>query len=162
MSRANKEQIRRLQDELDRCRSNCRNHWLGVTITWVGRVAFVSVISFFLYSTIAELAGKTTTADIQVNASGSVSASTGVNGSSENRSNQRDDEIQGVLVNGWVNVFSICLGLGGLLFGMVQAKLRRDYIELYAPIQVELEKRLDPNRSSSELTVRGLTRREDL
>lgn len=162
MSRANKEQLRRLQDELDRCKTTCRNHWLGIAIPWVGRVVFVAVIGFFLYCTISELAGKTTTADIQVNASGSVSASAGVNEVPDKRSKSSDDGVSGVLINGWVNVFSVCLGLGGLLYGLVQAKLRRDYIELYAPLQAELEKRLDPNRSSSELTVRGLTRQEDL
>lgn len=161
MSRA-KEQLRRVQDELERCKTNCRNHWLGVSVAWIGRIAFAAVVGYFLYITIAELAGKTTTADIQVNASGSVSASTGVNGISDNHSDSSNDEPSGVLVNGWINIFSICLGLGGLLFGGMQAKLRRDYIELYAPIQAELEKRLDPNRSSSELTERGLTRKEDV
>ncbi len=52
-------------------------------------------------------------------------------------------------------------GTGGIIYGRRQAQLRRDVIERMHPYQVEYETRLDQQRSSSGLTVRGDTRKED-
>jgi hypothetical protein len=52
-------------------------------------------------------------------------------------------------------------GGSGVAYGMRQRKLRRDTVERLANRNIELEKRLDPNRTSSQLTPRGDTRPED-
>ncbi len=49
--------------------------------------------------------------------------------------------------------------LAWLLAG--ERRLRRKHIERTAPQISELESRIDPNRTSSRLTPRGTTRRED-
>jgi len=48
-----------------------------------------------------------------------------------------------------------------ILYGLRERKLRRDTIEYYSRRVPELERRIDPNRSSSNLTGRGTTRPED-
>jgi hypothetical protein len=47
------------------------------------------------------------------------------------------------------------------LYGLNERRLRRKHIERTAPQISELESRIDPNRTSSRLTPRGTTRRED-
>ncbi|WP_153570562.1 hypothetical protein [Pseudomonas paraeruginosa] len=157
-----KEQIRHLEDELARCKTNCRNHWAGKVVTQLGRIALASVFVVGTYFTISELAGKTTKADIQVNASGSVSASTGGESKASEKPKKEEEKPSGFLLPGWINLFGLSFGAGGMLYGFYQARLRRDYIQLYAPLQAELERRLDPNRTSSLLTERGHTRQEDV
>ncbi|WP_116828051.1 hypothetical protein [Pseudomonas syringae] len=158
-----KENLRQLEKELELCKTNCRNHWAGKIVTQAGRVLLAGVLVYGTYLTIGELAGKTTHANIQVNASGSVSASTGSAEPTEKAKPDGPPEVtSGFLFPGWINVFSLSLGCGGILFGLYQSKLRRDYIQLYAPLKAELEARLDPGRTSSNLTARGLTRQEDV
>ncbi|HBN8359248.1 TPA: hypothetical protein L6A81_35530 [Pseudomonas aeruginosa] len=154
-----KEQIRHLEDELARCKTNCRNHWAGKIVTHVGRIGLAAVVVAGAYFTIAELAGKNTQANIQVNANGSVSATAGT---AEKAEPKGEEKASGFLLPGWINLFGLSFGAGGMLYGLYQARLRRDYIQLYAPLQAELERRHDPERTSSLLTERGSTRQEDL
>jgi hypothetical protein len=56
---------------------------------------------------------------------------------------------------------SYAAGAGGVLYGIRERKLRRDKTEYLARRNRELEERLDPRRSSSRLTGRGTTRKED-
>lgn len=51
--------------------------------------------------------------------------------------------------------------IGGAIYGMRQRKLRKDTIERLQSRIVDLEKRLDPGRTTSTLTNRGETRPED-
>ena len=52
-------------------------------------------------------------------------------------------------------------GGGGALYGLRQRKLRRDTIERLEGRVKKYEKQLDPKRSSSRLTTRGETRKDD-
>lgn len=84
---------------------------------------------------ISNLAGKTTLADIGVGFLADVQVS---------------------VVLSWV------VGGAGIMYGRSQRKLRRDTVERLQARNQELEKLLDPNRSSSQLTARGETRPEDM
>lgn len=162
-----KDQVRQLQHELERCRTNCRNHWAGKIVTWVGRIGLAGVITYGAFHTVNGLAGKTTQANIQLSATGSVSASANHAGSSSSTASTQSSSTEmpkadKFFLPGWLNFFSLSFGVGGMLFGFYQARLRRDYIQLFAPFQAELERRIDPDRSSSLLTDRGHTRQEDV
>jgi p-aminobenzoyl-glutamate transporter AbgT len=52
-------------------------------------------------------------------------------------------------------------GIGGIVYGLGNRKLRKDNIERMAQRIKDLESLLDPRRSSSRLTPRGETRPED-
>ena len=56
---------------------------------------------------------------------------------------------------------TILLGGSGWVYGLRQRSLRRNTVERLSTRNSELEQRLDPNRSSSQLTNRGTTRKED-
>lgn len=53
------------------------------------------------------------------------------------------------------------LAVVGLMYGLRQAKLRRDTVERLQGRIRELERGLDPNRTSSGITPRGTTQPED-
>src|SRR5271157_5866004 len=53
------------------------------------------------------------------------------------------------------------LGLGGVSYGLRERALKRKEIKRLGNRVVEVEKRLDPNRSSSSLTIDGRSRPED-
>ena len=55
----------------------------------------------------------------------------------------------------------VVLTVGGIIYGLGQRQLRRHNIERLTKRPIELEKRFDPKRASSELTRRGTTRPED-
>lgn len=57
--------------------------------------------------------------------------------------------------------FAWCIGFAGLLYGYRQRGLRKYTIERLQHRNVDLEKLIDDRRSSSKLTPRGDTRRED-
>ncbi|MCY1454838.1 hypothetical protein D9M71_719310 [compost metagenome] len=65
------------------------------------------------------------------------------------------------LPDGWANILCILIGVGGGLYGRRQAEFRRSVVERYHPLMVEYEKRLDPDRVSSDMPPRGGTRLED-
>jgi len=107
---------------------------------------FISGFYFYFQSTII-LAGKETKADISLSAILSVLLS-----------NQS-----------WSNNFllgttllSLLFGISGIVYGLREAKLRKDVIEKFAPFQEAAEKKIDPFRSSSKLLPRGETRPEDI
>lgn len=52
-------------------------------------------------------------------------------------------------------------GIGGTSYGYAQKKLQQRNIERMSKVIQNLENKLDPNRSSSRLTAKGLTRPED-
>lgn len=55
----------------------------------------------------------------------------------------------------------LSVGVSGIIYGRVQKKLKEDYIEKYAPLDAKKQKNINPKRKSSNLTVRGKTRKGD-
>ncbi len=92
------------------------------------------VIAYYLSGSINVLAGKYTFADIGFRVLSDIRVSDGV---------------------------AYLLGGGGVAYGLNERRLRRKTIERLSGRIQELEKRLDPRRSSSKLTRRGTTRPED-
>ena len=56
---------------------------------------------------------------------------------------------------------TLFVGAGGFFYGLWQRKLRKDTIERLQGRNQELESMIDSKRSSSNLTARGETRKED-
>lgn len=52
-------------------------------------------------------------------------------------------------------------GGGGIAYGLGEPRLRRNRTKQFTARTAALEQRLDPNRSSSQLTERGTTRKGD-
>lgn len=61
----------------------------------------------------------------------------------------------------WMIGLACLFGVGGILYGRYQRRLRGDTIERMHDFQKKWETSIDPNRSSSNLTARGDTRPED-
>jgi len=91
-------------------------------------------IVYFGYLTVAVLAGKHTEASIGIKVLGNIRISEAL---------------------AWL------LALGSATYGGAQRKLRRDVVERLHSRNKELERALDPRRSSSQLTPRGNTKPED-
>jgi hypothetical protein len=90
--------------------------------------------AFIIYKCVAVLAGKETLARLGVSILGNIKVSDGI--------------------------LAVLTG-GSLAYGIGQRALRRRNIERLTPRSIELEKRLDSNRTSSSLTRKGTTRPED-
>lgn len=58
-------------------------------------------------------------------------------------------------------VFAWAVGIGGMLYGWRERNFRKDDIERRSGRIAELERRIDPGRSSSNLDKRGGTNPED-
>jgi hypothetical protein len=58
-------------------------------------------------------------------------------------------------------MFAYLFGGGGVAYGLLQRRLRRQTIARLTPRSRAREEELDPNRTSSGLTPRGTTRPED-
>lgn len=86
-------------------------------------------------SAISALAGKHTFADIGIRVLANVSISEGT---------------------------AYVFGCVGISYGLLQRHLRRNEIQRLAPRIQELERQIDPKRSSSALMPRGTTRPEDI
>lgn len=174
MSKAVKRPSRaELEAQLSLCRTNCRHNWIAKAIQWGGTVGVCLVLCFYGNKSIQALAGKQTTANIQINAQASASASASAKMETEHRVDAKlrsklevdgNQEVFGtaLLPIGWLNYLSILFGVGGLLYGRAQSKLRKDIVEKYHPEVVRKESYFDSNRTSSDLTARGETRPEDL
>jgi len=106
----------------------------------------LTLMAFYVYKSIAILAGKETNADINIAAV--LYTSNTANETSLN----------------WWSIFGIIgflVGALGALIGFNERRMRQNYIK-YRPERYEyLEKKLDPDRSSSQLTSKGDTRPED-
>ena len=102
-----------------------------------------SIIAFFVWRSIHDLAGQMTIADIKVLANATFNSGSGTSPA------------------WYVVAASVFLGSVGLLYGLRQRKLRRDTIERLHPYQLMWEEQHLANRTSSMLTPRGDTRRED-
>lgn len=91
-------------------------------------------IAYFANGMVMALAGKSTVADIGISFLGHVEISA---------------------------MFSYAVGISGAAYGLGQRKLRRDTVERLQNRIKQLELQLDPGRTSSKLTSRGETRKED-
>jgi hypothetical protein len=91
-------------------------------------------IAYMVFRSVGTLAGRATVADLRTTFLGNVKINEAV---------------------AWVLV-----ALFGA-YGLNERRLRRKHIERTAPTIHELEAQIDPNRTSSRLSQRGTTRRED-
>lgn len=87
-----------------------------------------------IYLMVESLSGKTTLADIGVSFLGGLKIS---------------------IVIAWASC------IAGIIYGLIQKKLRKDTVERLQTRIAKLERESDPKRSSSNLTTRGDTRPED-
>jgi hypothetical protein len=94
----------------------------------------LSFITYWIYRAIESLAGKETIADVVVKFIGNLTISQGA---------------------------AYVLGGAGLAYGVAQKKLRQKTVERLQPRVQELEERLDPNRTTSDLTPKGETNPAD-
>lgn len=93
-----------------------------------------AIIVFFAFRSLVAMAGTDTSANIVI------------------------EVIARLGLDRWAAYF---LAFLGMLFGLRQNQLRQKAIERLNEYPAELEKRIDPSRSSSRLTTRGKTRPED-
>jgi len=118
---------------------NCRNSKYSAVFTSLGkeliRWSGVVLVAYWIFRSIEVLAAKHTEASIVIDFLGKIEISM---------------------------VFSLSVGILGVLYGLRQRKLLKDTAErLQSRIQM-LELKLDINRSSSSLTSRGDSRPEDV
>ena len=108
----------------------------GVVQVLLSLIRWVAIvlIARYGYLSIASLAGQNTLADIGINLLSNIKVSVALAGAA---------------------------GVGGLIYGERQRKLRKNTVERLQGRIRELETEIDPNRSSSNLTHRGDTRPED-
>ena len=92
-------------------------------------------ISYKLFGTLDTYSGKYTFADIGIRFLGELKISEGL---------------------------AYLLATGGIIYGWGEKRLRQKTIEQLSGRPIELEKRIDPRRSSSGLTPQGTTRPEDI
>lgn len=116
-------------------------------IKWVGLAVICASPFYFHYKAVELLAGRTTEANISVSIMEAI---------------WTDLKVGNLLEKKWVScTVAILFGIAGVVYGWYQRKLRRDTVERLQKRNQELEKRIDPERSSSKLTPRGETRPGD-
>lgn len=113
------------------------------------RAARVIAPFCFAWLIVRELAGRSTNVDADIRTSVDVSSQT----LADWFAILSQSQLLGVLV--------IAVGVGGILYGRAQAKLRKDDVEHLQDAKIKYEKARDPGRTSSKLTTRGETRPED-
>ncbi|WP_154646946.1 hypothetical protein [Methylophaga thiooxydans] len=107
------------------------------------------VLGLYLLSPVAiSWAGKTTKADIGINAK--IHA--------EINKDEKSAEESSYLVGLLGGLF----GVFGILYGRGQSRHRKNVVERYQPYKEMYEKEVDSKRTSSDLTPRGETRPEDV
>jgi hypothetical protein len=118
-----------------RFRLHCRIvDMIGATIHTIVPWAAAVLIARYFYHSVSSLSGQYTFAQIGVGFLGDLRVSEGI---------------------------AYLFGAGGVIYGVKRRKLQGDNLERTAGRLAELEKQIDPNRSSSRLTPRGKTRPED-
>ncbi len=144
---------KKTQEELSLEIKMLRRHGIGNNFTKIVRdlikYGFLFGVSYFSYLSIDSLSGKITHADISMNATGSMSV-------------ESSSTVKFFTDCRTVGILAIIFGVGGILYGRRQANLRRDVIEKFNPYKIAIEKKIDPERSTSKLLSRGDTRPEDI
>jgi hypothetical protein len=107
--------------------------WASVIVSFF-KYATLSLFGLFGYLSIDSLAGKTTFAQVVISFLGQMAVSKSL---------------------------AYIFGFGGILFGVYQRRLRKKTAAHYYPRVKELEKLIDPRRSSSDLTIYGETNPRD-
>lgn len=107
---------------------------IGAVIHTVVPWGSAILIAWYFYKSVSSLAGLYTFAQIGVGFLGDFRISEGI---------------------------AYLFGAGGVAYGVKRHRLQQENIERTAQRISDLEKRLDPKRSSSRLTPRGKTRPED-
>lgn len=159
--------------ELERLRAenrSLRRHQYGTNLTKVLQSLFKwsSVLGIAYYAHIVFLAwaGKTTVANIRLDAHAYASLDTAASGDiwpaveavAKSMCATAGDYASLAF---WVAVISLLAGVMGLVYGKAQKRLRNNAIAKLSPYQQKYEKLIDPQRSSSSLTMTGETRLED-
>ena len=101
---------------------------IGTILNELIKWGFLFGISYWIYRSVAVLAGQSTAADIGIRVVGNVKVSDGI--------------ITLLAGSGWA-------------YGLGQRSLRRRHIERLTSHKNDLERIIDPNRTSSNLTSRG-------
>ena len=127
-------EVMHLRAQLDILRSANRSDSIVIVIRDLIKWGGICFIVYCCYLAVDSLAGRATNAEFGFNLF----------------SNSR-----------FVDFFALMTGTLGLSYGKHQNNLRKDVIERIEKRNSILEKRLDPERSSSMLTPRGETRVED-
>ena len=102
----------------------------------IARCVMWCIIAYYAYLAIMELAGKITISDLDIDISA--------------------DTLKSV---NKVNAGCVFFGILGVLYGLAQRMLRRQYIERMDKAIKERDKRLDPRKGSSGLNKNGTSRR---
>lgn len=126
--------IKELQTELKLIKKAQRGHNVASIINTFFRNAGPVLIAYFVYMAFDSLAGQDTNADIGIKILGNVKVS-----------------------------ITLAWGLSGasIIYALRQRNLRKQVIERMGGRVRELEQFIDSKRSSSRLTKRGETRKED-
>jgi hypothetical protein len=112
---------------------------VGRFLVLLPKWASISILGFFAYRCVAMLAGRETVAQFGLFLVADLKAT-----------------------KAFSHVVSWALGAGGTAYGVRERNLRRKSIKRITEHTIAIEKKLDPERSTSHLTDRGTTRREDL
>ncbi|MHB1512882.1 hypothetical protein [Acidiferrobacter sp.] len=143
------ESTKTLRDELERCRtalaverSNARSKVWRAAIQWGALLA----IAGFVYRAVRSLAGKLTLADIDVH------GSAGFGGAA----------LHLMTSCATTEILGLAFGASGIVYGLLQQKLRGDVIKKYYPYMEQEQKAVDKDRTSSLLMPGGGTRPEDI
>ena len=107
---------------------------IGAVVHTVVQWGSAVLVAYFLYRSVSSLSGRYTFAQIGVSFLGDMRISEGL---------------------------AYLFGAGGVVYGVKRHRLHGDNVQRMAGRLAELEKQIDPKRSSSRLTPRGKTRPED-
>lgn len=135
---------------------------LPALIKWGSITICVFWISGALTQISQSWAGKETVAKIDINGDLNADVRADINLAKPSAPNPSSTALTlAENANRIVGTFGLAIGLAGVLYGRRQAKLRRDVVERLHHYQELWETMKDPNRTSSNLTKRGETRKED-
>lgn len=135
-------------------RKNLRDQSTARVIDGIVKNGSYVACAYFAYLSIDSLSGKSTQADISINASAEATVS---RGDSPSPHSGPDNAVAHITVAGALTVAVLAI-----IYGRWQARLRRQVIEQFHPYQVQHEGKVDPRRTTSGLTKSGQTRPEDL
>lgn len=107
---------------------------ITTVLTYLIKYGALVGVFYFIYLSVLALSGKHTFADIGISVLGGVNISVSL---------------------AWL------FGIGGILYGIWQRKVRKDTVERLQGRNQYLELQIDSKRSTSQLTPRGDTREED-
>lgn len=139
--------------------------------TFFGMVYYAQVV-------LVAWAGKTTVADVRINASAVATATAGTHAEADSKVNSASLEALNSKLEASVKKneslekesgvyrvvtpLALLLSVLAILYGRSQAKLRRSVIKRFSPYQQQLEQAVHTTRTSSGLTKTGETQEKDL